>query len=101
MVNIKKSTKRPGGKNRLILTMWGDKVYTNKTYTTVSLLRPSTKYRFISVWLNELKSYEYTVKVFIKIYSEYSLLSEKTIEHYARDIASKLLELGLIGGEND
>lgn len=99
MVNIKKSTKRPGGTNRLILTMWGDKVYTNKTFTTVCLSRPSTKHKFISVWLNELKSYEYTVKVFIKVYSEYSLLSKKTIEHYARDIASKLLGLGLIGGD--
>lgn len=99
MVNIKKSTKFPGGTNKPILTMWADKVYTNNTYTTVCLSRPSTKYRFISVWLNELNGYDYTVKVFKKIYSEYSLLSEKTIEHYARDIASKLLELGLIGGD--
>lgn len=101
MVNIKKSTKFPGGKNRLTLTLWADKVYTNHTYATVSLSRPSTKFKFISVWLNELRSYEYTVKVFVKIYSQYSLLSEKTIEHYARDIASKLLELKLIGGKND
>lgn len=96
MIKIKKSTKRPGGTNRLILTMWGDKVYANKTFTTVCLSQPSTKHKFISVWLNEVNGYDYTVKVFKKIYSQYSLLSEKTIEHYARDIASKLLELGLI-----
>lgn len=101
MVKIKKSTKFPGGKNSLILTLWADKVYTNQTYTTVSLSRRSTKYKFITVSLNELKDYEYTVKVFAKIYSQYSLLSEKTIEHYAREIASKLLELGLIGGKSD
>ncbi|MBF8970173.1 hypothetical protein [Streptococcus sp. NLN76] len=98
MVNIKKSTKFPGGKNRQVLTMWGDKVYTNNTYTTVCLSRPSTKYKFISVRVNELKNFEYTVKFFTKLYGKYSLLSEKTVDHYARDIANKLLELGLIGG---
>lgn len=98
MVRIKKSTRFPGGKNRLILTLWADNVYTNCTYATISLSRPSTQHKFISVWLNELKDYGYAVKVFAKLYSKYSLLSEKTIEHYAREIASKLLDLGLIGG---
>lgn len=98
MVKIKKSTKFPGGKNRLILTLWADKVYTNHTFTTICLSRPSTKYKFISVWLNELRSYEYAVKVFEKIYRHYSHLADKTGSDYARDIASKLLDLGLIGG---
>ncbi|MHB9781473.1 hypothetical protein ACXM1Q_001820 [Streptococcus sp. 10F2] len=99
MVRVKSSFTYPGGRSKSILTMWGDKVSANGTNVTLSLSRPKTRNKFITVWLNELRSYEYTVKVFAKIYSQYSLLSEKTIEHYAREIASKLLELGLIGGD--
>ena len=99
MVRIKKSTNLPhGGIIKTTITLWYDKVFVKSKEIILKLSRPCTKFKYITVSLDELKDYQNAVKVFEKIYRHYSHLADKTGSDYARDIASKLLYLGLIGG---
>ena len=99
MVRIKKSTNLPhGGIIKTTITLWYDKVFVKSKEIILKLSRPSTKFKYITVSLDELRDYQNAVKVFEKIYRHYSHLADKTGSDYARDIASKLLDLGLIGG---
>ena len=98
MVRVKASIRFPGGRQKLISVLWGDKVYANKTYVTLVLAKPRTKYRYISVRLNELTGYEYTKKSFESIYRKYSLLAEQTVKNYSKEIAQDPRWLKLIGG---
>ncbi len=98
MIRVKASIRFPGGRQKLILSLWGDKVYTNKTYVTLILAKPRTKHKYISVRLNELTGYKYAKKSFESIYRKYSLLPEQTIENYSKEIAAELRWLKLIGG---
>lgn len=99
MIRIKKSTNFPhGGIIKTTITLWYDKVFVKSKEITLKLSRPCTKFKYITVSLDELKDYQNAVKVFEKIYRHYSHLADKTGSDYARDIASKLLHLGLIGG---
>ncbi len=99
MVRIKKSTNLPhGGIIKTTITLWYDKVFVKQKEIILKLSRPCTKFKYITVSLDELRDYQNAVKVFEKIYRHYSHLADKTGSDYARDIASKLLDLGLIGG---
>ncbi|NYS33941.1 hypothetical protein HZZ02_09400, partial [Streptococcus danieliae] len=99
MVKIKKSTNLPhGGIIKTTITLWYDKVFVKQKEIILKLSRPCTKFKYITISLDELKDYQNAVKVFEKIYRHYSHLADKTGSDYARDIASKLLDLGLIGG---
>lgn len=98
MVRVKASIRFPGGRQKLTLALWGDKVYANKTYITLVLTKPRTRHKYISVRLKELTGYEYTKKSLESIYRKYSLLAEQTIKNYSKEIAAELNYLKLIGG---
>lgn len=99
MTRIKKSTNLPhGGIIKTTITLWYDKVFVKRKEIILKLSRPCTKFKYITISLDELRDYQNAVKVFEKIYRHYSHLADKTGSDYSRDIASKLLDLGLIGG---
>lgn len=97
MVKIKKSTNLPrSGIIKTTITLWHDKVFVKQKEIILKLSRPSTKFKYITVSLDELKDYQNTVKALEKIYKTHTFLAEKTCADYAADIASKLLQMGLI-----
>lgn len=97
MTRIKKSTNLPhGGIIKTTITLWYDKVFVKQKEIILKLSRPCTKFKYITVSLDELRDYQNAVKVVEKIYTDYSLLAEKTVRDYAADIASKLLQMELI-----
>lgn len=97
MVRLKKSTNLPhGGIIKKTITLWYDKVFVKQKEIILKLSRPCTKFKYITVSLDELKDYQNAKKTIEKIYKTYSLLAEKTAKDYAADIASKLLQMELI-----
>lgn len=97
MFTYKATLTHPEVREAVLLRIWEERITGNQSTITIAISKPSKRYKYITLDLHELSSYERTVRIFEEIYRKYSRFTEKTIRHYAETIASKLLELRMIG----
>lgn len=97
MVKYKLSHTRPKQFKRAAFSVWADQVFIKKGEICI-YFNLAEVYHYATLRIDELQTFERTLKILAKLYERCTNEDQKTIQSHIWEITGRLFRMKLIGG---